>query len=133
MKIGFIGTGQMGRPMAHNLLKAKHNLSIYARHPEKISDLKSAGAAIFPSPAKVAAASEVIVLCLPTDLEVDAVLGGEQGIIAGASAGTLILDATTGTPAAAKQVAQTLKSRGIDYADAPISGGVKGAVDAKLT
>jgi 3-hydroxyisobutyrate dehydrogenase-like beta-hydroxyacid dehydrogenase len=133
MKIGFIGTGQMGKPMAQNLLKAKHSLSVYARNPEKIADLKSAGAAILPSPAKVAAASEVMILCLPTDLEVDAVIGGEQGILAGASAGTLVLDATTGTPAAAKQVAQTLKNRGIDYVDAPISGGVKGAVDAKLT
>jgi 3-hydroxyisobutyrate dehydrogenase-like beta-hydroxyacid dehydrogenase len=66
-------------------------------------------------------------------LEVDGVIGGEQGILAGAYAGKLILDATTGTPAAAKRVAETLKSRGIDYTDAPISGGVKGAVDAKLT
>jgi 3-hydroxyisobutyrate dehydrogenase-like beta-hydroxyacid dehydrogenase len=75
----------------------------------------------------------MIILCLPTDLEVDAVIGGEQGILAGASPGTLVLDTTTGTPAAAKRIAQSLKSRGIDYVDAPISGGVKGAVDAKLT
>jgi 3-hydroxyisobutyrate dehydrogenase-like beta-hydroxyacid dehydrogenase len=81
----------------------------------------------------VAKASEVIVLCLPTDLEVDAVIRGEQGILAGALPGTLILDATTGTVAAAQRVAQTIKTRGLDYIDAPISGGVKGAVEAKLT
>jgi len=133
MKIGFIGTGLMGKPMAHNLLKAKHALRVYARHPEKVSDLKCAGAAFLASPAEVVGASELLVLCLPTDAEVDAVIGGKTGILAGASPGALILDATTGTPAAAQRVAQLLKSQGIDYLDAPISGGVKGAVDAKLT
>ncbi|MBP1713218.1 MAG: beta-hydroxyacid dehydrogenase, 3-hydroxyisobutyrate dehydrogenase [Deltaproteobacteria bacterium] len=133
MKIGFLGTGQMGKPMAHNLLKAKHALSVYARHPEKVSDLKSAGASFLASPAEVAGASEVLVLCLPTDAEVDAVIEGEAGILAGASRGALVLDTTTGTPAAAQRVAQVLKSKGLDYLDAPISGGVKGALDAKLT
>jgi 2-hydroxymethylglutarate dehydrogenase len=133
MKLGFIGTGQMGKPMAHNLLKAKHSLSVYARHPEKVSDLQSAGASFLASPAEVAKASELLILCLPTDAEVDAVIGGEAGILAGASAGALILDATTGTPAAAERVAQVLKTKGVDYIDAPISGGVKGAVEAKLT
>ncbi len=133
MKLGFIGTGRMGKPMAHNLLKAKHALHVYARHPEKISDLKSAGASLLASPAEVAKASELLVLCLPTDAEVDAVIGGEAGILAGASSGALILDATTGTPAAAQRIAQTLKTKRIEYIDAPISGGVKGAVEAKLT
>ena len=133
MKIGFIGTGQMGKPMAHNLLKAQHSLNIYARNPEKVSDLKDAGASLFASPAEAAGASEILVLCLPTDAEVDAVIGGEAGILAGAPAGALVLDATTGTPAAAQRVSRTLKTRGIEYLDAPISGGVKGAVEAKLT
>jgi 3-hydroxyisobutyrate dehydrogenase-like beta-hydroxyacid dehydrogenase len=133
MKIGFIGTGQMGKPMAHNLLKAKYSLNVYARRPETVSDLKSAGASFLASPAAVAGDCEILILCLPTDVEVDAVIGGEAGILAGASPGLLILDATTGTPAAAQRVAQVLKSKGIEYLDAPISGGVKGAVDAKLT
>jgi 3-hydroxyisobutyrate dehydrogenase-like beta-hydroxyacid dehydrogenase len=133
MKIGFIGTGQMGKPMAHNLLKAKHALSVYARHPEKVSDLKSAGASFPASPAEAARASELLVLCLPTDAEVDEVIGGNRGILAGASPGTVVLDATTGTPAAAQRVARDLKAKGIEYLDAPISGGAKGAVEAKLT
>ena len=133
MKIGFIGTGQMGKPMAHNLLKAKYSLNVYARRPETVSDLKSAGASFLASPAAVARDCELLILCLPTDVEVDAVIGGEVGILAGASPGLLILDATTGTPAAAQRVAQVLKSKGIGYLDAPISGGVKGAFDAKLT
>jgi len=114
--------------MAHNLLKAKHSLRIYARHPEKVEDLTPAGAVFLPSAGKVAQASEVIVLCLPTDLEVAEVIGGAQGILAGATPGLLILDSTTGTPAAAQRVAQTLKTQGVDYVDAPISGGVKGAL-----
>ena len=133
MKIGFIGTGQMGKPMAHNLLKAQHSLNIYARNPERVSDLKDAGASLVASPAAAAGASEFLVLCLPTDAEVDAVIGGEAGILAGAPAGVLVLDATTGTPAAAQRVSRTLKTRRIEYLDAPISGGVKGAVEAKLT
>ena len=133
MKIGFIGTGQMGKPMAHNLLKAKYSLNVYARRPETVSDLKSAGASFLASPAEVVRECELLILCLPTDVEVDAVIGEEAGILAGASPGLLILDATTGTPAAAQRVAQVLKSKGIEYLDAPISGGVKGAVDAKLT
>lgn len=133
MKIGFIGTGQMGKPMARNLLKAEHALSVYARNPEKVQDLRSDGASLLLSPAEVAGRSELIVLCLPTDAEVDAVVAGPQGILGGASSGLILLDATTGTPAAAQRVAQTLKTRGIDYLDAPISGGVKGAVEAKLT
>jgi 3-hydroxyisobutyrate dehydrogenase-like beta-hydroxyacid dehydrogenase len=133
MKLGFIGAGQMGKPMAHNLLKAKHSLCLYARHPEKLSDLKAAGASFLASPAEVAGASDLLVLCLPADAEVDEVIGGKTGILAGAAPGALVLDTTTGTPAAAQRVAELLKSKGVDYLDAPISGGVKGAVEAKLT
>jgi 3-hydroxyisobutyrate dehydrogenase-like beta-hydroxyacid dehydrogenase len=133
MNLGFIGTGQMGKPMAQNLLRARHSLCVFARHPEKVEDLRAAGASLLSSPAEVAKKSEILILCLPTDAEVDAVIGGEQGILAGVSPGALILDATTGTPAAAQRVAQTLRDRRVDYMDAPISGGVKGAVDAKLT
>ena len=133
MKLGFIGTGQMGKPMALNLLRAKHTLVVFARHPEKVRDLESAGARLLASPEEVARASDMIVLCLPSDAEVEAVIRGEKGILGGASPGTLILDATSGTPAGAEQIAQASKSRRIDYVDAPISGGTKGAVEAKLT
>ena len=133
MKLGLVGTGQMGKPMVLNLLKAKHTIVVFARHPEKVRDLESAGARLLASSEEVARASDVIVLCLPSDVEVEAVIRGEKGILNGASPGTLILDTTTGTPAGAEQIDRVLKSRRIDYVDAPISGGTKGAVEAKLT
>jgi len=133
MDAGIIGTGTMGKPMAHHILKAGHALFVYARHPEKVKDLELAGAVIVASPAEVGARSKCVILSLPFDPEVEEVLLGERGILAGAPPGTLILDTTTGSPRAAVQVAAVTKSKGVEYIDAPISGGVKGAVEGKLT
>jgi 3-hydroxyisobutyrate dehydrogenase-like beta-hydroxyacid dehydrogenase len=123
----------MGKPMAHNILKAGHSLIIYARHPEKVKDLEAEGAKLVASPADVGTESECILLSLPFDPEVEEVVLGEKGILAGASSGAVILDTTTGTPKAAVQVASVTAQKGVGYVDAPISGGVKGAIEAKLT
>jgi 3-hydroxyisobutyrate dehydrogenase-like beta-hydroxyacid dehydrogenase len=123
----------MGKPMARNILKAGHSLIIYARHPEKVKDLEAEGAKLVASPADVGAESECILLSLPFDPEVEEVVLGEKGILAGASSGAVILDTTTGTPKAAVQVASVTAQKGVGYVDAPISGGVKGAIEAKLT
>ncbi len=133
MNVGIIGTGTMGKPMARNILKAGHSLIIYARHPEKVKDLEAEGAKLVASPADVGAESECILLSLPFDPEVEEVVLGEKGILAGASSGAVILDTTTGTPKAAVQVASVTAQKGVGYVDAPISGGVKGAIEAKLT
>jgi len=133
MNVGIIGTGTMGKPMARNILKAGHSLIIYARHPEKVKDLEAEGAKLVVSPADVGAESECILLSLPFDPEVEEVVLGEKGILAGASSGAVILDTTTGTPKAAVQVASVTAQKGLGYVDAPISGGVKGAIEAKLT
>jgi len=133
MNVGIIGTGTMGKPMAHNILKAGHSLIIYARHPEKVKDLEAEGAKLVASPADVGTESECILLSLPFDPEVEEVVLGEKGILAGASSGAVILDTTTGTPKAAVQVASVTAQKGVGYVDAPISGGVKGAIEAKLT
>ncbi len=133
MKIGFIGTGTMGKPMAQHVLEAGHSLYIYARHPEKVKDLEAAGAKLLASPAEVGAASEFVILSLPFDPEVDEVVLGEKGILEGASPGTLILDTTTGSPKAAEKVAEVTRRKGVEYIDAPISGGVKGAIEGKMT
>lgn len=133
MNVGIIGTGTMGNPMAHNILKAGHSLIIYARHPEKVKDLEAEGAKLVASPADVGAESECILLSLPFDPEVEEVVLGEKGILAGASSRAVILDTTTGTPKAAVQVASVTAQKGVGYVDAPISGGVKGAIEAKLT
>jgi len=133
MNVGIIGTGTMGKPMARNILKTGHSLIIYARHPEKVKDLEAEGAKLVASPADVGAESECILLSLPFDPEVEEVVLGEKGILAGASSGAVILDTTTGTPKAAVQVASVTAQKGVGYVDAPISGGVKGAIEAKLT
>ncbi len=133
MNVGIIGTGKMGKPMAKNILKAGYSLIIYARHPEKVKDLESEGAKLVASPADVGAMTEYIILSLPFDPEVEEVVLGGKGILAGASSGAVILDTTTGTPKAAVQVASVTAQKGVGYLDAPISGGVKGAIEGKLT
>jgi 2-hydroxymethylglutarate dehydrogenase len=133
MKAGIIGIGTMGRPMAANILKAGHALSVFARNPEKAKALEVQGAKLAASPAEVAAASDAVVLSLPFDPEVEEVLLGGRGIAEGAKPGLLILDTTTGSTKGAIQVAERLRSLGIAYLDAPVSGGVRGAVEGTLT
>ena len=133
MKVGIIGIGTMGKPMAANILKAGHTLSIFARNPEKAKALVAQGAKLAASPAEVAAASDAVVLSLPFDPEVEEVLLGSRGIAEGAKPGLLILDTTTGSTKGAIQVAERLRPLGIAYLDAPISGGVKGAIEGTMT
>lgn len=133
MKIGLIGTGTMGKPMAYHLLEAGHSLIIFARHLDKVEDLKNKGAKIVDSPAEVGSQSDCVLLSLPFDPEVAEVILGERGIDKAAPPGTIILDTTTGTPQAAIGMAAELAEKGIQYLDAPVSGGVKGAREAKLT
>ena len=121
MKVGIIGIGTMGKPMAVNILKAGHALHIFARNPEKAQTLEAQGAKVVASPAEVAAASDFIVLSLPFDPEVEEVLFGSRGIAEGANPGLLILDTTTGSTKAAIQVAEQLRPRGMAYLDAPVS------------
>jgi 3-hydroxyisobutyrate dehydrogenase-like beta-hydroxyacid dehydrogenase len=133
MKVGIIGTGAMGNPMAHHILRAGHALAVFARRPEKVKNLENEGAKIVASPADVGLQSEFVILSLPFDPDVEEVVMGERGVIAKAARGTLILDTTTGTPQAAVHLAAKLSQQGIQYLDAPISGGVKGAREAKIT
>jgi 3-hydroxyisobutyrate dehydrogenase-like beta-hydroxyacid dehydrogenase len=133
MNVGIIGIGTMGKPMAGNVLKAGHALHVFARNPEKARELVKQGAKLLASPAEVAAASDTVVLSLPFDPEVEEVLLGTRGIAEGAKPGLLILDTTTGSTKAAVQIAERLRPRGITYLDAPVSGGVKGAIEGKLT
>lgn len=133
MKIGIIGTGAMGNPMARNILKAGDELFVYARHPEKVNSLAKEGAAIVASPAKVGAESEVVLLSLPFDPDVEEVLTGEQGLLSRPAVGSVVLDTTTGTPDAAVRTSELCEAEGLGYVDAPVSGGVKRAEEARLT
>ena len=123
----------MGLPMAQNILKADDTLIVYARHLEKVEALKQGGAKIAKTPAEVGAESEFILLSLPFDPDVEEIVLGAKGVLAGAVPGVIILDTTTGTPEASIQMAACCAEKGVGYLDAPISGGVKRAEAATLT
>ncbi len=132
MKVGFIGLGAMGRPMALHLLEAGHELSVYARRAEAAQPLVDAGATRRATPAEVAAASEVVFTMVTTGADVEAVALGEGGIIHGARAGTVLVDMGTIPPDTARRIAAKLAERGIEAIDAPVSGGEVGARNATL-
>lgn len=135
MQIGFIGIGVMGRPMTLNLLKAEHQVTIYARHPEKpgVQEVLNAGAKLAPSPRAVAMASEIVITMLPNSPQVEEVVAGPQGILEGARKGLVIIDMSTIAPAVSRKLAQEAAARGAHMLDAPVSGGSQGAVNGTLT
>ncbi len=132
MKVGFIGLGAMGRPMALHLIQAGHELSVYARRAEAAQPLVEAGARLCASPEEVAAHSEVVFTMVTTGADVEAVALGEGGIIHGAKAGTVLVDMGTIPPDTARRIAAKLAERGIEAIDAPVSGGEVGAQNATL-
>jgi len=131
MKIGFIGLGIMGLPMAENLRKAGHEVAV----PERASLKPEARAAftVLADATAVAAASEVIILMVPDTPDVERVLFGPGGVAAGLSAGKLVIDMSSISPTATKDFALKVNALGCDYLDAPVSGGEIGAKNAALT
>lgn len=138
MRIGFIGLGNMGGPMAINLAKAGHELTVFDLSTEAVANLQEqAQITVAASPVEVAAAGQaLIVTMLPAAAHVKSVyLGddGASGIIAAAAEGTVMIDSSTIDPASAREVAQVAESKGIVVLDAPVSGGTVGAQNATLT
>ena len=135
MQVGFIGIGVMGRPMTLNLLKAGHHVTIFARHPAKaeVQEVLQAGAMQAPSPRAVAMASDIVITMLPNSPEVIEVVTGEQGILAGARKGLIIVDMSTIAPATSRELGASAASRGVHLLDAPVSGGSQGAINGTLT
>ena len=133
MNIGIIGTGAMGLPMAKIILETSDNLFVFARHPEKLSALRKKGVQLVDSPDSIGEVCNIIILSLPFDPDVEEVMLGDRGVLSKAAPGTIIVDTTTGTPAAAIKMADCCAAKGIGYLDAPISGGVKRAEDGTLT
>ena len=138
MRIGFIGLGNMGGPMALNLAKAGHELTVFDLSSEAIANLQGqAEITVVASPVEVAAAGQdVIVTMLPAAAHVKSVyLGddGSSGIVGAASAGTVMIDSSTIDPASAREVAAAAEAKGIVVLDAPVSGGTVGAQNATLT
>ena len=135
MQIGFIGIGVMGRPMALNLLKAEHHVTLFARHPEKegVQEVLHAGAKQAPSPRAVAMVSDIVITMLPNSPEVVEIVEGEQGILAGARKDLVIIDMSTIAPATSRKLGESAASKGVHFLDAPVSGGSQGAVNGTLT
>jgi 3-hydroxyisobutyrate dehydrogenase len=133
MRVGFIGLGIMGKPMARNLLRAGHTLTIYARHPDTVRDLVAEGATLAESSAAVGHASEVVVTMLPNAPEVEEVVLGPGGVLEGAKAGTVIVDMSTIAPAASRKLAEACAAKGVAFLDAPVSGGSVGAERGTLS
>lgn len=131
MKIGFIGLGIMGRPMALNLKKAGHELTVPER--ASLTDEIRAAATVVPDATSVAAASEAVILMLPDTPDVEQVLFGAGGVAEGLKPGTLVIDMSSISPTATKEFAQRINAKGCDYLDAPVSGGEVGAKNAALT
>lgn len=133
LKIGFIGSGIMGRPMALNLMKGGHKLWVYARRAEALQPLIAAGATACTSPAQVAEQADVIFTIVSDTPDVEQVIFGDKGIVNGVRAGAIIVDMSTISPAATVAFAQRLAALGIDMLDAPVSGGESGAINAALS
>ncbi len=133
MKVGFIGLGNMGNPMAANLLKARYNLTVYDIRREMGHPLEAAGARWAISPKSVAAQSDVVLTSLPGPQEVEAVVLGETGVFAGLNSGCAYIDLSTNSPTTMHRIAEIGASSGFHVLDAPISGGVFGAKDGTLT
>jgi len=131
-RTGFIGLGNIGRPMAGNIVKNFPGTLVFDLDSARVERLVSLGAKAAKSIADVAKGSDVILLSLPTSKEVEAVALGSEGLIENAAAGTLIIDLTSGSPPRSKIIAERLAERGIRYIDAGVSGGVAGAEAATL-
>lgn len=133
MKLGFIGLGIMGRPMALHLLAAGHAVTCHSRRAVSMQPVVAAGARSGGSPAEVARDADVVFTMLPDTPDVEQVVLGVDGIAQAARPGTIVIDMSTIAPAATRAMAAALAERGIDLIDAPCSGGEAGAVAAKLS
>lgn len=132
-KIGFIGLGIMGRPMAKHLLDAGYELVVHDVNPEPVQELVSAGAEGTSSPKEIAEKSQVIITMLPDSPDVQLVALGPDGLIKGVSKGDIYVDMSTIAPSVAAEVAEEMAEKGVRCLDAPVSGGDVGAINATLS
>ena len=133
-KIGFIGLGIMGRPMAKNLIRAGYELKVYDRKKEAVADVAAAGAKACASIAETCEGSDVIITMVPNSPQVKAVvLEGDDAVINHAAAGTIVIDASSIAPLASKEVGEALAKKDIIFFDAPVSGGEPKAIDGTLS
>ena len=132
MKVGFIGTGNMGNPMAVNLVKGGHDVTVHELRREAATNLLEMGAHWAGSPKEATAGSEIVFTSLPGPRDVDAVALGEDGIMEGAVPGSIHIDLSTNSPTAIRRLHQVCGEKSVIVMDAPVSGGVFGAAAGTL-
>ncbi len=132
MRVGFIGLGAMGGPMAGHLLRAGHDLAVWARRPASAVPLAGQGAVLCATPAELGRRCEVVFTIITGSADVEAVALGPDGLRDGMAPGSVLVDCSTIAPDAARRIAAALAERGIHMLDAPVSGGAQGARDATL-
>jgi 2-hydroxy-3-oxopropionate reductase len=131
-KIGFIGLGLMGRPMAANLLKAGHSVVVWNRTVSRADELMKAGAKLAKSPREAAEASELLITIVSDPPALESVLWGEGGALRGLKKGSTYIDSSTVSPMMAKKIAAACQERGVHFLDAPVTGGDWGAREGNL-
>jgi 2-hydroxy-3-oxopropionate reductase len=132
-RVGFIGLGIMGMPMARNLMEAGYELTVHNRSPEKAEELGKEGAAVAATPREVAENSDVVITMLPDSPQVREVVAGEEGVLEGISEGALLIDMSTISPVVTEELAEALQEKGASMLDAPVSGGDVGAIEGTLS
>lgn len=133
MRIAFIGLGNMGAPMARNLIKAGHSLNLFDLNTTILAELAELGGHISDSPRDAASNAELVITMLPAAAHVRGVYLGENGVLAGVRAGTPVVDCSTIDPQTARDVCAAAAKQGVDMGDAPVSGGTGGAAAGTLT
>ena len=132
-KIGFIGLGVMGKPMAKHLIAAGHQLTVHNRSRGAVDELVAAGATAARSPAEVAKTSSIVITMLPDTPDVERVLTGPDGVVESMQRGTIVIDMSSVSPIATERLAKTIADKGGSMLDAPVSGGEIGAINAALS
>jgi 3-hydroxyisobutyrate dehydrogenase len=134
MTPAFLGLGAIGRPMAARVAAAFPNLTVWNRTASRATDFAAEHTArVAKTPAEAVKDADVVVTCLPTSKDVESLLDGPTGLLAGLKRGAIVVDCTSGDPATSKRIAARLAERGVDFIDAPVSGGTSGAEKGTLT
>lgn len=132
MKIGWIGVGHMGKPMATHILEAGHELTVHDLQQSAAAELLERGAHWAKTPAEAAADKDIAITCLPVPRDVEAVCLGDAGIIEGAASNTVVVDCSTNSLMTVRDLHATFADAGITFLDSPVSGGVRGAIARDL-
>jgi len=132
MKIGFIGLGIMGKPMAKNLLKAGYDLIVLDINKTSVEELQALGAETAETAAELAAGTKTVITMLPNSPEVKDVTLGKNGLIEGATEGSVFIDMSSIAPLASKEIAKALAEKGVEMLDAPVSGGEPKAIEGTI-